>query len=148
MKRRAALLAISLVPLLAACGHKTLAAADTCGQHVAGQTDPNRLAVYRVPVGKDSVQVDYRGAHSGDPVTAYLTTTNGTVVGRTSAAAENGKATIDVLCPGVTWAQVTNPRSFDYQAVVTITRSDHPTIVASEPLFVSGSVPTMPRPQP
>ncbi|MFJ2581175.1 hypothetical protein [Kitasatospora aureofaciens] len=147
MKRKAALLAISLVPLLAACGQETPAAADTCGQQIAGQADPNTLAVYRVPVGKDSVQVDYR-AQSGDPVSAYLTTTNGTVVGRASKPAQDGKATVDVLCSGVTWAQVTNPHNFDYQAVVMITKSGHPNIVSSEPLFVSGSVPTVPRTQP
>ncbi|MFJ9844140.1 hypothetical protein ACIRYZ_27515 [Kitasatospora sp. NPDC101155] len=99
-------------------------------------------------MNKDSVQVDYRGARNGDPVSAYLTTTNGTVVGRASKPARGGRATVDVLCSGVTWAQVTDPRDFDYQAVVVITQSGHPNIVSSEPLFVSGSVPTVPRTQP
>ncbi|MGW3046253.1 hypothetical protein ACWC9T_41240 [Kitasatospora sp. NPDC001159] len=147
MKRKAALLAISLVPLLAACGHETPAAANTCGQQITGKPDPNTLAVSRVPVGKDSVQVDYR-AQSGDPVSAYLTTTSGTIIGHTSKPPQNGKATVDVLCSGVAWAQVTDPHNFDYQAVVMITKSGHPNIVSSEPLFVSGSVPTVPRTQP
>ncbi|MER7674817.1 hypothetical protein ABTY61_41040 [Kitasatospora sp. NPDC096128] len=99
-------------------------------------------------MGKDSVQVEYRSGRSGDPVSTYLTTTNGTVVGRASNPAEDGKATVDMLCPGTTWVQVTDPRNFDYQAVVVITQSGRPNVVSSVPVFVSGSVPTVPRTQP
>ncbi|MDH6129203.1 hypothetical protein [Kitasatospora sp. GP82] len=145
VKPRIALVALPLLALTA-CGQQTQASSQaaapasspvsSCGQHLSGASDPNRLAVYRVPVAKDSVGVFFRGTQSGDVLRVYLTDKNNTVIGTASQPPVNGQATIDTLCAGTTWAQVTASDDFDDQVTVVLTRNGQGDVISSEPLYV------------